>query len=176
MTKETVRRFTEGNDRAFTELFRTTCSEVFWAAYRILGDKAAAEDIVQETFLRLHRMRSRVDPGRPIRPLLLKIASNCAIDLLRRGRREDDFDEEVSISVEAGQSEPMTGDGFSGELLSREIAKLPPSYRTALVLRYAHDLSYKELASALEVSVGAVALRLKRAKEMLRKRILEAGR
>jgi RNA polymerase sigma-70 factor (ECF subfamily) len=176
MVKDAAGQWTKGNDRAFADLFRSYCSEVFWAACRILGDKAAAEDVVQETFLRLHRMRSRVDPSRPLRPLLLKIASNCAVDRLRRLRPEESWDERIHSAGEAEPMETPIDAGHGHELIAEELGKLPPHYRIVLILRYGHDLSYRELASVLDISVGAVTQRLKRAKELLRKRLVEAER
>jgi RNA polymerase sigma-70 factor (ECF subfamily) len=176
MTKNAARQWVEGNDGVFSDLFRSNCSDVFWAACRILGDRAAAEDVVQETFLRLYRMRSRVDPTRPLRPLLLKIASNCAVDMLRRRRPEEDWEEQIHSGRGAEPVQTAIGDGQGHEVIADELGNLPSQYRVVLILRYGHDLSYKELASVLDVSVGAVTQRLRRAKELLRKRLVEAER
>jgi RNA polymerase sigma-70 factor (ECF subfamily) len=177
MVKDAANQWAKGNDRAFADLFRSYCSEVFWVARRILRDQAAAEDVVQETFLRLHRMRSRVDPTRPLRPLLLRIASNCAVDRLRRLRPEESWDERIHSAREAEPMEtPIADDGHGREFIAEELGNLPPHYRIVLILRYGHDLSYRELASVLEISVGAVTQRLKRAKERLRKRLMETER
>jgi RNA polymerase sigma-70 factor (ECF subfamily) len=106
----------------------------------------------------------------------LKIASNCAVDMLRRRHPEENWDESLHA---ARVAEPVTtaiGDGHGHELIAEELRKLPPQYRVVLILRYGHDLSYKELASTLDISAGAVSQRLRRAKELLRERLVEAER
>lgn len=173
--ESTIKRWVQGDDDAFREIFRTLCREVYWLALKILQNDAAAEDVVQETFLRIHGMRRRVDPSRPLRPLLLRIAGNCAIDSLRRLRpeREEALEEEPEDRTNPHGSwvDRISNQDERQEHLRKKLATLPAIYRGVLVLRYAHELSYKEIAAALQLSLPAVALRLKRGKELLRQRM-----
>ncbi len=170
-----VERWVKGDDGAFRDIFSAACHEVYWLAMRVLQNDAAAEDVVQETFLRIHRMRPRIDPARPLRPLLLRIAANCAIDTLRalnRGK-EEPMEEEPEDRGDPGISwvDRSTGQEDRQERLRRTLAALPAGYRAVLVLKYAHDMSYSDIAAALDLTVSAVGLRLKRGKELLRQRL-----
>jgi RNA polymerase sigma-70 factor (ECF subfamily) len=164
-----------GDLTAFRSIFRAAVSEVHWLAYRIVGNKEAAEDVAQETFIKIYQMREQLDPERPLKFILLRIATNLAIDYVRKTKRENLVpipDETDAVSAPVGI---LINPGE--EALMRQIAvnealgTLPVIYRSALVLKYAHDLSYEEIAQALGISTPAVALRIKRGKELLRQEL-----
>lgn len=106
-----------------------------------------AEDAFQETFLRALRAYGRLEHGEHLRAWALTIATNVALDTLRRGGREQ------------LAAEPPETPQADSEPAFREIAELtdglPPKERAAVVLRYGYDLSYDEIASALESSPDA---------------------
>jgi len=132
--------------------------------------------VVQETFLRIHQMREQVDPARSLESLILRIATNLAIDHLRKARREPQqpYSEETPSAAYQIEtfSECEEETHASRITLEDTLAKLPDMYRTVLVLKYAHDMSYQEIAASLNLSVPAVALRLKRGKELLRQKLV----
>ncbi len=172
----TIERWVQGDDGAFREIFRAACGEVYWLAVRILQDKAAADDVVQETFLRIYRMRSRIDSTRPLRPLILRVASNCSIDALRALHRDReapmDEDPEDPECPAATWVDQRSQEADRHERLRQTLRTLPAGYRAVLTLKYAHDMSYAEIAAALQLTVSAVGLRLKRGKELLRRRMV----
>jgi RNA polymerase sigma-70 factor (ECF subfamily) len=180
ISKQLVRELADGDISAFQKIFRAGASDVYWLAYRILGRKEAAEDVVQETFMKIYNIRQQLDPERPFHALVLRIATNAAIDLLRKSQRED-------LMAEPSRAHSMSEGGPYGEAIDLEMGDrkidiegalndIPPLYQVVLVLKYNHDLSYQEIAETLGISVPAVALRLKRGKERLRERLSEGSR
>jgi RNA polymerase sigma-70 factor (ECF subfamily) len=165
---ETVERFKAGEDEAFSRIFRTCAPALFGTALRILGDRGLSEDVVQEAFVRLYRMRSRLRPDKSIAALLARITANLAIDLLRRRKRERWEALETEVADPKAAARPIDARIGTVEAINRAAGTLSPIYRTVLVLRYAHELAYEEIADTLKISVPAVALRLKRGKEQLR--------
>lgn len=174
--RATIEQWVEGDDGAFREIFRAACREVYWLAVRILQNEAAADDVVQETFLRIYRMRSWIDPTRPFRPLILRVAANCSIDALRalnRGK-EAPLDEELEDPEHRAHNrvDHRSDENDRHERLRQALSTLPAGYRAVLTLKYGHDMSYTEIAAALQLTVSAVGLRLKRGKELLRRRMV----
>jgi RNA polymerase sigma-70 factor (ECF subfamily) len=174
-----VKRFADGDPSAFRSIFRTAVSDVYWLAYRMIGHKEAAEDVVQETFIRVYRMRRKIDPRRSLPSLIMRIATNLAIDFLRKDQRDNRMVH--ADSPEAALETTPASAGFSEEAQTNRIALeqaldgLPAIYRSVLVLKYAHDFSYHEIAETLGISVPAVALRIKRGKELLRQKLSETN-
>jgi len=166
--RETVEQFKAGDDEAFSRVFRTCAPALFGTAVRILSDRGLSEDVVQEAFVRLYRMRKRLEPDKSVGALLVRITANLAIDMLRKRKRE----KWESLEPEAAETRPTAPpiDAKIGtvDAINRAAGALPPIYRTVLVLRYGHEMAYQEIADAVKISVPAVALRLKRAKEQLR--------
>ncbi|MBI3951425.1 MAG: RNA polymerase sigma factor [Acidobacteria bacterium] len=175
VSKETIRKFADGDLTAFPVIFRAAVDDVYWLAYRMLGSREAAEDVVQETFIRIYKMRKQLDPEKPFRSFVLRIATNLAIDLLRKTRRENwvPYPDESECGTEQLYTVPAYEEGTYARqvALNQALDALPAIYRAVLVLKYGHDLSYQEIAQALDISVPAVALRLKRGKELLRQKL-----
>ncbi len=164
-------RAREGDDAAFAQLVEVYQRPVFNVCYRMLGDLAEAEDAAQETFIRAYTRLASYDPDRKFSSWLLSIASHYCVDQLRRRRLGlvswDNllpchwlFDprpgpEEVTLNHEE--------QGAVRELLNT----LPPNYRAAVILRYWHELSYEEIAEALNSTTPAIKSRLFRARQMM---------
>lgn len=174
--RTTIERWVAGDDGAFREIFRAAFREVYWLAVRILENEAAADDVVQETFLRIYRMRNRIDAARPFRPLILRVAANCSIDALRACHKggEEPLDEEPEDRGDQSASwiDHCAREDDRHEHLRRTLRTLPAGYRAVLTLKYAHDMSYAEIAAALQLTVSNVGLRLKRGKDLLRRRMV----
>ena len=133
--------------------------------YGILGDRAAAEDVVSEAFLKVVDGIARFDPARAFEPWFYRIVVNLAIDYRRKARRSETRPEVLPM-----QSTPPT-DLDTRELrivLAQEIARLPRIERAALVLRYYLDMDEDAIAAVLNCPVGTVKSRLHRARQRLR--------
>ena len=171
----------EGNDDAFDQLVLSHQTKVYNAAYRILGDRAAAEDVAQETFVSAYRSIRRFRGG-SFQGWLLRIATNACYDEIRRSARRP------STSLEALEAEPEDGVPAAGEsddpesvaekrelgtILEDAILSLPAEQRITLVLVDVQGLNYREAAEAMGVRVGTVKSRLSRARYALRDRLQE---
>ncbi len=139
---------------------------LFGAAYRMTGNAHDAEDLVQETFLRAHRALDRFESGTNARAWLFTILQRVRTDAYRSRRRRP---ETVELTGEGPTVAPAQNALASGyEDLERALAGLPEVFRTAIVLRDLQELSYAEIAQALEVPVGTVMSRIHRGRALLR--------
>jgi RNA polymerase sigma-70 factor (ECF subfamily) len=164
----------QGSEQAFTELVEAYQSHVYNLCYRMLGEPESAEDAAQETFLRAYQHLERYDRSRPFATWLLSIAAHYCIDRLRRRRfsfSSLDDDQEWGTSelpdVDAPNPEDVTMHRERSRQMQVAIAKLSPTDRAAIVLRYWHDCSEAEIAETLDLSVSAVKSRLHRARREL---------
>jgi RNA polymerase sigma-70 factor, ECF subfamily len=158
-----VRDAQRGSDAALEQLFRLHWPRAYRAAYVVVGDAAAAEDIAQESFLAAVRALDRFDRRRPFGPWLHRIVVNRAIDWARaRSLRRE-------IGVE-GLAEPAAvereGDGRTDELAAA-LATLGVEQRAVIVLRYLLDYTPGEIAELLDLPRGTVNSRLRRGLDRL---------
>ena len=176
-----IRRCLAGDEKAYRELVERYQAQVYSVALRMVRRSEDAEDLTQETFVRMFRALSRYDPTRPFAAWLFTIASRLCIDHIRRRRvspisltqRERGTEEEYEIEVEDPGLGPEEVAVHAEE--SRRAAdlidSLPPHYRIVVILRHVQDLSYEEIAEALHLPLGTVKARIHRARALLRARI-----
>jgi len=164
----------------FGELYRQYAPDVFRFALYLSGERAEAEDITAETFVRAWGAIGRFELGQPLYPWLARIVTNQAFSLFRHRKRRP----ETSIEplVEAGQQWGMeddpaehTADAERDTQLRACFGELQPEHQAVLALRAVQDLSYEEIASALSIPIGTVMSRLSRARGELKKRLAERG-
>ncbi|MCX7624212.1 MAG: sigma-70 family RNA polymerase sigma factor [Thermomicrobium sp.] len=162
-----------GDHAAFATLVRRYQGVVFAVALRLLGDRDAAEDIVQEAFVRAYFGLDRFR-GTNFRAWVLRIAHNAALDHLRAARRHPrvplERAPEPARDVEASPGVEHTG---LQAALEAALALLPPDQRAVVLLVDVEGLPYDEVAEVLEIPVGTVKSRLARARVRLRQ-LLEA--
>jgi RNA polymerase sigma-70 factor (ECF subfamily) len=151
-------------------LFRRHWPRAYRAAFMIVQDHAAAEDVAQEAFVAAVRRLDRFDRRRPFAPWLGAIVANRAIDLIRaRGARRETTPPEL---VRAAESASPPGQ-YSDEVLEA-LSALSPEQRTVVVMRYALEYTPGEIARALELPRGTVNSRLRRGLDVLESRLREA--
>ena len=136
---------------------------VFRAAYLILRNTQAAEDVAQETFIRAYNAALRSDPGEGVRSWLYRIAVNTSLNELRRRKRESAA---ASRMGAAGAFDPMDASDTQA-VVSNAIDRLPDRLRVAVICRYFLDLSENEMAQVLRVRPGTVKSRLHQARRLL---------
>ena len=168
---ELVRAAQWGSEEAVEALFRRHWRRAHRAAFLIVRDAAAAEDIAQEAFLAAMRALDRFDRRRPFRPWLHRIVVNRAIDhararALRREVGEDAIGEPAAPEVEAGLDPD----------LAAALAALDPEQRAAIVLRYLLEYTPGEIARMLELPRGTVNSRLRRGLDHLADALEEVPR
>ncbi len=170
-----VEALRSGDPLASRELIARFQGVVFGLCYRMLNHRHDAEDAMQETFIRAIRGIFGFDPSRPIRPWLLEIAANrCRTALALRARRlppAGGRDVEDRADVRPGLSDP---DDLAGEL-ERAVGRLRPEYRLVFTLYHEQNLSYEEIAQALERPVGTVKTWLHRARVELAEELTSRG-
>ena len=168
---DVLRRFCHGDLDAFEALFHQHQGEVHGWIVRIVRDPAAAEDLTVETFWRIYCARARFDPKRGFGPWARRIATNAALDHLRRARPETGLPDDLA-------SPQLPDPGVSEDLRrksARAFRRLPLKLQVAATLALIEEQPYKEIAEALGISTGAVKLRVFRALRLLRKELKRQG-
>lgn len=162
-------RASSGEPHAWQTLVDTYSAPLYRHAYRLLGERNAAEDVVQDTFLRLWKIAHKWEPKAPARAWLFKVADNLARDALRKRRPTFALiDDEPDLDP---GPEAQTVAAFELAELRRRIDELPERQRTALLLCRMEGLSMQEAATALACSVESVEALLARARRTLRTRM-----
>ncbi len=161
-----------GSALAFEEIVVRYQRRVYAVARRIVRHHHLADDVTQETFLRAYQALSGFDLARPFGPWICRIAANTAINQVRaKENREDPLDEDESLAAVRTDGADALAQVDEIELraaLNRAFLQLPAEQRAVLQLRAVEELSYKEIAAALDISIGTVMSRLSRAREKLR--------
>lgn len=180
---QAVARCLAGQPDAFAAVVERYQAAVFGTALRLVGNREAALEIANSAFYKAYRALATVDTARPLRPWLLRIASNEALSYLRERNR----DTRQTVSGEAGElalaavpahEPPPEGTAVEHEqraAVHRALAALPEQYRLVTVLRYLHDLSYAEIAAQTGLPIGTVGVYLLRARDQLRGRLVAEG-
>lgn len=172
--EEFLAAYRTGDRASFSALVERYRRELFHFLVRFLSDRAAVEDIFQETFLQVHQSADQFDPQRRFRPWLFTIAANKARDLMRSQSRRPTNPLQASISPnddEGGQfidlmeaSEPMPGEAMEREELQKVVQAtvegMPDHLREILLLSYFHQFPYKEISDILGIPLGTVKSRL----------------
>ena len=175
--QELLERARQRDESAFAALVDLYTPALFRIVRRMVPDTMETESILQETFWRFWQALPRVRAERPLLPYLATIASNLARDRFRRERRLEDVDVEAVLEGETGESDldyaGLTEDESMLRRLAEEVRALPFAYRSVIALRYEAGMSYEEIATTLALPVNTVRTHLRRAKEILRRRLEE---
>ncbi|MEN8241885.1 MAG: sigma-70 family RNA polymerase sigma factor [Chloroflexota bacterium] len=167
-TEEDLVTQAQAGDRgAFGELVQKHQRGVINLVYRLSGELAFSEDIAQEAFIRAWEKLPGYQPISPFRNWLYRIATNAAIDALRRRKEEVNLDG-VVVSVPGKGLEQKLEDSQRDEIIRQAVLSLPLASRSVLILREYQQLSYAEIAAALEIPLGTVMSRLNYARTTLR--------
>ncbi len=161
-----------GSAEALPVLIARHRTRLFALLLRATGRRSDAEDLFQETWLRVGRQAQRYDPSRPFGPWLATVASRLAIDFARVGARHAPADEPEGGAPEVATSKP-TPEALVAQAQSRaEVAEalksLPPHLREAVLLRYFDELDEQSMAQSLNIPKGTVKSRLHHGLKALR--------
>ncbi|MEZ5343073.1 MAG: RNA polymerase sigma factor [Acidimicrobiales bacterium] len=161
-----------GDARAFEELVRQTYIDTYTLAYRLTGDEDDARDVVQETYLRVHKGIGLFRGDAHFSTWIHRITANCATTFLgRRGKhRHADLEESEAVIDHHPSRDPehRADVGDMRAQLTDALRALPPKLRAVVVLRDIYDLSHDAIADELGITESAAKVRLHRARKRLR--------
>lgn len=165
-----VARLCDGDQNAMADLYDRYSGIVYGVALRVLGDTAAAEDVLQEIFLQLWRRPQAYNADRGgLAPWLAVIARNRAIDVLRKRPPEDDLDElPVAVAIDL---EDIAAQRLAVQKVRRAIAQLPQEQREALEMAFFEGLTHSEIANKTGEPLGTVKTRIRSALMAVRKAV-----
>ncbi len=186
---DVVRLAQQGRELAFRELVRRYERPVFSLVYRMVRDRELAEDLAQDSFVKVLNHIDRYSPEFKFSSWLFKIANNVAIDHLRRRKLDtisiDGSPNAISTSDIEASAFDVSDDAESaldelearelGTAIERAISTLRPEYRACIMLRHVEGRSYEEIAATLDLPLGTVKTYIHRARHELR-RMLEPTR
>jgi RNA polymerase sigma-70 factor (ECF subfamily) len=157
-----------GREARFEQLFGEYHGEIHIYLCRLVGDDRQAEDLAQDAFVKAYRALARLPKEANARAWLYRIATNTALDWLRRRRLISwlplfDRDSHPAVSSSFAES------SLESVAVRQALAQLPSRYRVPLVMYACQDLSTQEIADILQISRGAVKTRLFRAREKFRR-------
>lgn len=166
---ELVARTRAGEPDAFGALVAQYYDACWRFAYHMLGERADAEDVVQDTFLRAYLAIGRYDERDQFRGWLFRILTNqCRNAQTSRGRRARRFVQDDSAIDSAPAAPPGVASGVEDAVLVKALAQLDPLQREALLLKYAEGLEYTEMSAMTGAGESALKMRVKRGSERLR--------
>ena len=166
-------RYQQGDFTAATALVNLLSPQLHRFFLVQFVSRRYADDLLQETWLRIHEVRHTYRPGQPVLPWLYAIARNIRVDHYRKARRaetrEQSLNENLDIPQPAGTGAARTPD------LEAILATLPDSQREVIAMLKVAGMSLEEVARATSSSVGSVKQKAHRAYERLRERLRDFG-
>jgi RNA polymerase sigma-70 factor (ECF subfamily) len=167
----------------FAERVKPHLDSLYRTALRMTGENSAAEDLVQETFLKAYRGYGSFEPGSNFKAWLFTILTNAYINDYRRRARTPVVTDFAEIEPEGETESPhFSAEDVErladrlGDAAKRALDRLPAEHRLVFLLSTFEDLSYKEISSALAVPIGTVMSRLFRARALLRRELADFAR
>jgi RNA polymerase sigma factor (sigma-70 family) len=167
--------YVAGDQAAFEELFRRYAPALLRVIGRQLSSPGEAHDLVQQTFLQLHRARRDFKPGARLRPWIFTIALNLKREHFRRLRRRPEAPLELDGRNDPAVLPDSPERAENQRAVRRALDQLPPDHREVIVLHWLEGLSFPEVSAVVGASVSAVKVRAHRGYVALRKLLAEAG-
>lgn len=162
----------QGDRNAFGVLVERYEARLMRYGRKFLSRHEDVEDLVQDAFVSAYQNIQSFDTSARFSPWMYRIAHNAFVNFLRKQQRMPlliDFDTMVSHPVYDDPAESEREQEEMRRALEKGLSALAPKYREVLVLHYLEDMAYKDIAQVLQVPVGTVGIRIKRAKDSLKK-------
>lgn len=190
MAAHTARDIESDGTATFEELTLPHLQAVYRLAVRLAGDVVAAEDLVQETYLKAMQSFGSLRDPRAVRAWLFQILSRLVLDRHRTSSREVLIDESIdldrfSLYVRVADEDPFPYSArlhedflarFQDDDVRRALLSIPEVYRVPLVLLYTEELTYRELAELLSCPVGTIMSRLHRGRKALERALWDCAK
>lgn len=171
-----IERCLKGDEKAFETLLNAYRGSVFSICLRMVRNRATAEDIAQEVFIKVFSALGRYDPAYPFAAWLNRITSNLCIDYLRRERERtvsidqpanEEDDRRIQLASNGAGPDRQAESKEMMAILEEALSHLPEHYRIIVVLRHQEQLSYEEISDTLGIPLGTVKARIHRARNMI---------
>lgn len=170
--EELIALFQGGDERAFIELVDRYKDRLINFVYRFLNDMTDAEDLVQETFLKVYKNKHAYREIAKFSTWIYTIAGNLARSELRKKKRRKtytmsdmSFDDNEFEPVDTSKgTEDIVFNSYAGEEIMKAIRALPEPFKTIIILRDIQELSYENISSILDIPMGTVKSRVNRAR------------
>ncbi len=159
-----VREAKLGSEAAFSALFERFQTPIVNYLYRVVGDWDSANDLAQDAFLKAYTALPRTADNLQFSPWLYRIATNTALDALRRRKRITWVPFEADVDHPSHQPDNAVRQAES-DAIQQALRQVPTDQRTCLILNMNQGMSYKEIAETLGISVNLVAVRIFRGRE-----------
>ena len=169
--KELMERFLRGEIEGFNLLVENYKVRLFNLLYRLTGAREEAEDILQETFLRVYREKESYNFDYSFSTWIYTIALNLCRNLYRRKNRVRFTSLDTLLSQPDSSSENFGNKSRLSSILEKAIITLPLKYKKVFLLRDVDQLSYEDIALTLEIPIGTVKSRVNRARRILKKKL-----
>ncbi len=166
----------------FESLMKDSYKPAYGLAYRLTGNAAEAEDLVQETYVRAYRFFHRFDESLPFTSWLYRIMTNAHIDSVRRRGRLRTTSLDTSgndgattwdIADQDGSPDRLMLQNSLDEPVQKALLSMTPEFRTAVLLADIEGLAYEEVAEIMKTSVGTVRSRIHRGRKQIRTHLLK---
>ncbi len=177
--EELIDLFQRGDGRAFDVLVARYKDQLVNFAFRFVGDYDAADEVAQETFIRVYRNKHAYKPVAKFSTWIYTIASNLAKSELRRrkrhslfslsSRRQGEEEKDFELADESSRTDGEAERALLAGLIQNALDSIPARYKEIVILRYVQEMSYEEIAEITHINPGTVKSRLNRARIRLQK-------
>lgn len=169
----------QGKREAFEELVKRYQRQIFNLAYRLTNNYDDAGDLTQEVFIHLLKVLDKFDGSRKFFPWMYRTATNVCYNALKKRPKESfPLDNVVDFSPAIPDRETQPEEHFEKieiqDTVHKALAELPENFRVPMVLRYLEDMSYQQIADAMDLPVSTIETRLYRGRLLLQKRLGKA--
>lgn len=167
---EIIERAKNGDISAFEEVLSTFEKPLWNYLVRLVGSRDDAEDLIQDTFVKIYKHIRTIDPSKNLKSWIYTIATNTAYDFLRKKKRQatTELDEEYETKPDnASYYSVSTENNVEKKDVSAAIEQLDILYRGPIILYYKDGFSYEEIADMLSIPINTLKTRLSRAKKQL---------
>lgn len=172
-----VSKAIDGDQKAFAEIMHRYRDSIYFMALKMVNNKDDAMDLTVETFAKAFENIDKYKPEYAFSTWLFRIATNNSIDFIRKKRvktisfntlsEEEGDDKFLQIRADGLNPEETSIRKQESEKLKNMVEQLPLRYRTLVVLRYYHELSYEEIARQIDIPIGTVKAQLFRARDLM---------
>ncbi|MDQ7032378.1 MAG: sigma-70 family RNA polymerase sigma factor [Desulfonauticus sp.] len=169
--QEIIKRVLNGDTNAFGILVKTYQRPIFNLMYRMTNSNDEAAELTQEVFIKAYEKLEKFKLGKKFFPWLYALGLNIAKDYWRKKQRYCEVEvNNISNSKQIAREDKLET-SYDYQKLQQALKNIPLLYREAIILRYHENMSLKDIADALQISLSAAKMRVKRGLEMLRKEL-----